>query len=211
MEKKEVKCPKCSTRLAVTNSKGETEKIISCPKCGAKLRVKFNPQPAPSSGGETILPGMEDAPGMPTPPPVPTDDPNGTQFDYPGPGPAPLYGPPAPPPPVAGNDLQPVCTCALICNGNTYRLKPGQNSVGRVSRSIKADVPLQTTDTTISRFHAMIEVTCVNDGTFRAVISNGNNKNMTFVNNTPINQSDKIVLNNGDQIRMGESIIQYVC
>lgn len=187
MEKKNVKCPKCGIKQTVTNSDGASQKVISCRNCGAKLRVKFE-KPA-DNGFETILPPQKGEDKSVTPPPPP-----------------PASAPAAGNGPVVGMN----CPLALLCNGKRYPLQPGQNTVGRISKSINTDVRLEVMDMTISRFHSMIEVQGVSDGTFRAVISNGQNKNVTYVNSTPIQGSDKIVLSNGDTIQMGETVVTFI-
>ena len=184
MEKKNVKCPKCGIKQTVTNSDGASQKVISCRNCGAKLRVKFE-KPA-DNGFETILPPKKGENKAPVPPPPPAPNAAGRG-------------------PVGMN-----CPLALLCNGKRYQLQPGLNKVGRISKSINTDVPLEVKDMTVSRFHSLIEVQGVSDGTFRALISNGQNKNVTYVNTTPIQGSDKIVLNNGDIIQMGETPVQFI-
>lgn len=189
MEKKNVKCPKCGIKQMVTNSDGATQKVISCCNCGAKLRVKFE-KPV-DNGFETILPPMPGDKSASVPPPPPSSTPSPV---VPGRG------------PIGMN-----CPLALLCNGKRYPLQPGLNKVGRISKTIMTDVPLEVKDMTISRYHSLIEVQGVNDGTFRALISNGQNKNVTYVNSTPIQGSDKIVLKNGDVIQMGETPVQFIC
>lgn len=215
MEKKTVKCPKCNTHLAVTNSKGEEQKIISCPRCGTKLRVKFNPQAAPQqpvgAGPATVLPPK---PGKNGVPPLPTSNETGygdiKQNGVPTQG---LYetqlAASKPNIPIP-NTMAPPCTLALLCNNIRYNLKPGLNRIGRSNKSIPLDIALQIKDLTVSRYAALVEVTGVNDETYRAIISNGQNKNTNFVNDIPLQDGDKVLLADGARIKMGETELIFV-
>ena len=68
---------------------------------------------------------------------------------------------------------------------------------------------LDVKDFYMSRRHAKIK--CVNSGkpTFKAIISNDQNKNVTYINGNPLEKDEEIVLVNGCEIRMGETVIIY--
>ena len=62
----------------------------------------------------------------------------------------------------------------------------------------------------MSRLHSVIEVSRMFDGSVRAIIRNADNKNRTFVGGQELVDGDRIVLNYGDVIRMGDVQITYI-
>lgn len=96
----------------------------------------------------------------------------------------------------------------LTCNGATYRLKQGENTIGRWSSHSPASITIRTNDMYMSRFHAIIRIITLPNGDTRATISNGRNKNATFVNNIVLQQGDEIYLNDGDEITMGKTTMK---
>ena len=61
----------------------------------------------------------------------------------------------------------------------------------------------------MSRFHAVIEAVRMNDGSIRTIISNGKNKNPTFVAGVLLSGGDKLILKNGAEIKMGSLLMRY--
>ena len=103
-----------------------------------------------------------------------------------------------------------IMSCALECNGKTYPLEIGENSVGRKATSSSADVQIETNDLYMSREHILITVRRLASGALKADVRNHKNKNATRVNGQQLQPSDAIVLNNGDKIRMGETTVVFV-
>ena len=112
----------------------------------------------------------------------------------------------------AGHISKPVANTAgfLTYNNVRYPLAIGRNTVGRKSSTPQATVQIETYgNNTMSRFHAVIEAVRMADMSIRAIISNGNNKNPTFVSGVLLNGSDKLILKNGAEIKMGNIILRY--
>ena len=98
----------------------------------------------------------------------------------------------------------------LIYNNVRYPLAIGRNTIGRCSSTPQATVQIETNgNKTMSRFHAVIETVRMADMSIRAIISNGSNKNSTFVSGVLLNGSDKLILKNGAEIKMGTVILRY--
>lgn len=99
----------------------------------------------------------------------------------------------------------------LVYNNKKYPLSIGRNTIGRKSSSPKATVLVETPldDKTMSRFHAIIECVRMGDGSIRPIICNGENKNPTFVAGVLLNASDKLVVKNGAEIKMGNILLRF--
>jgi DNA-directed RNA polymerase subunit RPC12/RpoP len=113
--------------------------------------------------------------------------------------------------PVMGPNQAMNTAGALVYNNKTYQLGLGRNTIGRRCSTPKATVLIDTPqgDNTMSRFHAVIENMRMGDGSVRAFISNGENKNPTFVGGILLNGTDKLVLKNGTEIKMGNILLRY--
>lgn len=188
MQEKRVTCTNCGVELSVKNSKNETLKIITCPKCSVKLKVNFPPvtdqEPLQA---KTVL----------------VNTPSGES------------------PTVLGGGLgqsgetqyvaKPIQQKRyyLSYNGNRYPLRIGQNTVGRKAASSAAHVQIETSDLYMSRRHVCIEVLQLGDGNNKVLISNDKNKNATYVNGNLLNKGDRVVLTDGTQIKMGNTIVTY--
>lgn len=97
----------------------------------------------------------------------------------------------------------------LTCNGTTYRLQPGTNTIGRRSEGSQASVKIASSDVYMSRNHATVRVFPLSDGTLGATISNSKNKNATLLNGKELQPGDEIFLNDGDQITMGQTVLYF--
>jgi len=97
----------------------------------------------------------------------------------------------------------------LFLNGKRYPLSAGRNVVGRKASSSDAQVQIETSDLYMSRRHICIEVIRLTDGSTKVFVSNDKNKNSTYVNGCKLNTGDRVVLTNGTQIKMGETIVTY--
>lgn len=100
-------------------------------------------------------------------------------------------------------------SCHLILNGKRYDLQIGRNTIGRKAKTSNADVQLETDDLYMSRQHAIINVRRLPNGGITTSISNDQNKNATLVNGMELAKADEIVLNDGDQIKMGETTVSF--
>lgn len=188
MEVKRIQCPQCGSIYDVPNSKGEKERIFTCKTCQKKLRVKFsNPQINNDEPIDAIT--------------LNPNDKEKTQFGIRN---------------QSGitNDNTIIASKKskkgiLYVNGREYELREGVNTVGKKSANSTASLQLDVNDPYMSRLHSKIN--CVNMGkpTFKAIISNDQNKNMTCINNTPLEKDDEIVLTDGCTIKMAYTIILY--
>ena len=93
--------------------------------------------------------------------------------------------------------------------GRTYQLKSGVNTIGRKATSSPASVQIETNDRTMSRNHAVIEVRNAG-GQMLHILKNGANKNPSYINNALIAANDQLILNNGDRMKFGETILVMV-
>jgi len=197
MEEKKVRiqCPKCKTFLNVGNPKNEPMVQFLCPVCKAPLRVAFQKAPnnnAPSPGETQYVPG----PGYSQP------GTSGGETQYPGGGGLPQPG---------ETQIAPVQAKPgyLLFRGKSYPLQVGPNSVGRAAATSQADVQIETSDRYMSRQHFKIFVHRMTNGGLKAILSNDQNKNATYVNGQKIAGSDQIELADGYQIECGDTIITY--
>ena len=92
--------------------------------------------------------------------------------------------------------------------GRTYQLCIGINTIGRKAASSTASVQIVTDDRTMSRSHAIIEVSNAGGKTIH-ILRNGANKNPSYLNGTVIGPQDQLILNNGDRIRMGNTELTF--
>lgn len=97
----------------------------------------------------------------------------------------------------------------LVCDGVDYLLSEGINIVGRKSESSKATVQIVTDDRYMSRRHSSIKLSTMPDGSQKALISNAENKNRTFINGQELSGNDVLTLSDGDEIKMGHTTMIY--
>lgn len=208
MEIVRVVCPKCQVQLDVKNKLNVEQKVIKCPNCGCQLMVRFSQQPMQAA---PVQPVQAVAPMQPQ-----YQQPQYQQPQYQQPQfqhqayrqPVMDEGSTIP----AGHISKPVSNTAgfLTYNNVRYPLAIGRNTIGRRSSTPQATVQIETNgNNTMSRFHAVIETVRMADMSIRAIISNGSNKNPTFVSGVLLNGSDKLILKNGAEIKMGNIILRY--
>ncbi len=92
--------------------------------------------------------------------------------------------------------------------GRTYQLYMGINTIGREAGSSTASVQITTDDRTMSRSHAIIDVSYAGGKTIH-ILRNGANKNPSYLNGTVIGPQDQLVLNHGDRLRMGNTELTF--
>ncbi len=187
MEIKRVVCKACGVKLEIKNPTGEAVKIIRCPRCKATLQVMFHQPvasaPAPASPDETVLPQHKLTVEKAPSPDETILPPRNTVAD-----PLPL----------------------LMCDDEEYTLKVGQNIVGRRSENGAATVQITTSDRTMSRAHALINVVRLANGSHKAVISNYHNKNHITVNGVELQRDEQLVLSHGAVVELGLTSLTYV-
>ena len=98
----------------------------------------------------------------------------------------------------------------LMVEGALHALEIGNNVVGRWSPSAQADVQLRVNDEYLSRQHVMVNVYRQPDGRLRLTVRNYKNKNETTVNDTPLEQDSVVVVADGDNIKMADTLARVV-
>lgn len=231
MEIVRVVCPKCQVQLDVKNKLNVEQKVIKCPNCGCQLMVRFHQQPMQAAPAQPVQGVQGAVPMQPQYQQPQFQQPQYQQPQYQQPQyqqpqfqqpqfQQPQYQPQPYRRPVmdegstipAGHISKPVANTAgfLIYNNVRYPLAIGRNTIGRRSSTPQATVQIETNgNNTMSRFHAVIETVRMADMSIRAIISNGSNKNPTFVSGVLLNGSDKLILKNGAEIKMGNIILRY--
>lgn len=94
-------------------------------------------------------------------------------------------------------------------NGQPFPLDIGQNIVGRAAASSPANVQVPTPDIYCSRQHVIITVVRMPDNSLCTYIRNFKNKNTTLINGKQLQEGEEIALNEGDRIRMADTIIEF--
>ena len=95
-------------------------------------------------------------------------------------------------------------------NGHPYSTIPlpyGNYDLGRLSSDSSAKIKIAP-DMSMSRIHAGMRTTQKN-GQIVYQITSVKNENPVYVNNQPVGKGKACSLNNGDQIRMGDTIITF--
>ena len=98
----------------------------------------------------------------------------------------------------------------IVYGGREYPLKLGKNIVGRKAQSSSASIQIACNDMYMSRAHAAIDVTRLNNGMVKTVISNFKNKNSTTVNGQTVMEEDRMVLEDGSEIQMGKTVMKFI-
>ena len=196
MNEIKIKCPTCGKVLRLQDAPNINAASFTCPVCEEKhvvgkcQRYVEQPKPMVSSGDETRYGGASARQG---------DDETriGSQ------------------PQCGGSDETRIGSASspavgvLVDNlGRTYQLRSGINTIGRKAASSPASVQIATDDRTMSRSHAVIDVSHAGGKTIH-ILRNGANKNPSFLNGSLIGQHDQLILNNGDRIKMGNTEMTF--
>lgn len=196
MNEIKIKCPTCGKVLRLQDAPNINAASFTCPVCEEKhvvgkcQRYVEQPKPMVSSGDETRYGGASARQG---------DDETriGSQ------------------PQCGGSDETRIGSASspavgvLVDNlGRTYQLRSGINTIGRKAASSPASVQIATDDRTMSRSHAVIDVSHAGGKTIH-ILRNGANKNPSYLNGSLIGQQDQLILNNGDRIKMGNTEMTF--
>ncbi len=196
MNEIKIKCPTCGKVLRLQDAPNINAASFTCPVCEEKhvvgkcQRYVEQPKPMVSSGDETRYGGASARQGG-------DETRIGSQ------------------PQCGGSDETRIGSASspavgvLVDNlGRTYQLRSGINTIGRKAASSPASVQIATDDRTMSRSHAVIEVSHAGGKTIH-ILRNGANKNPSFLNGSLIGQQDQLILNNGDRIKMGNTEMTF--
>lgn len=196
MNEIKIKCPTCGKVLRLQDAPNINAASFTCPVCEEKhvvgkcQRYVEQPKPMVSSGDETRYGGASARQGG-------DETRIGSQ------------------PQCGGSDETRIGSASspavgvLVDNlGRTYQLRSGINTIGRKAASSPASVQIATDDRTMSRSHAVIEVSNAGGNTIH-ILRNGANKNPSYLNGSLIGQQDQLILNNGDRIKMGNTEVTF--
>lgn len=99
----------------------------------------------------------------------------------------------------------------VVDKGLAFQLKEGLNIIGRQSKSSNADIQLPCSSRRMSREHVVIEVRQVpGKGYVHYISLNKQQVNPTYIGSEPLMYGDKIILNEGDIIRLPDMTVRFV-
>lgn len=196
MSEIKIKCPTCGKVLRLQDAPNINAASFTCPVCEEKhvvgkcQRYVEQPKPMVSSGDETRYGGASARQG---------DDETriGSQPQCGGCDETRI-----------GSASRPAVGVLVDNLGRTYQLRSGINTIGRKAASSPASVQIATDDRTMSRSHAVIDVSHAGGKTIH-ILRNGANKNPSYLNGSLIGQQDQLILNNGDRIKMGNTEMTF--
>ena len=196
MNEIKIKCPTCGKVLRLQDAPNINAASFTCPVCEEKhvvgkcQRYVEQPKPMVSSGDETRYGGASARQGG-------DETRIGSQPQCGGSDETRI-----------GSASSPAVGVLMDNMGRTYQLRLGINTIGRKAASSPASVQIATDDRTMSRSHAVIEVSHAGGKTIH-ILRNGANKNPSFLNGSLIGQQDQLILNNGDRIKMGNTEMTF--
>ena len=177
-----IKCPGCGSILPIMNQPDLDKKFVTCPTCKLKSHVAIC---------ERVVEKKDE------------DD---TEYNYRQ---------------KKGDDDtvlgdRPILSMGRLVDvqtGKIYHLKLGKNTIGRkVSNPLPSvSIPIDEVQShnTMSREHAVIEVTRLGDDSYRHFLYNWNNKNGTYINGSPVEKGERFVLCHGQTIKMGQVLLRF--
>ncbi|MBO7068610.1 MAG: FHA domain-containing protein [Bacteroidaceae bacterium] len=177
-----IKCPGCGTILQIKNQPDIEDKSVTCPTCKLKSKI----------GACERIDDQKD------------DD--RTQYNH--------KQESSSEDTILGLDS--VIAIGRLINtqtGSTHPLRLGRNTIGR-----KISDPLPTvtiaieetkTQRTMSREHAIIEVTRLSNGSYRHFLYNWKGKNGTCVDGMPVAEGERVVLTHGQCITLGKVSLRF--
>ena len=197
MSEIKIKCPTCGKILRLQDAPNINAASFTCPVCKEKhivgkcQRYVEQPKPTVSSADETRY-GSGSAQQQ-----------GGDETRI---GSQPQHG--SDDKTRIGSTSRPAVGVLVDNMGRTYQLRSGINTIGRKAASSSASVQIATDDRTMSRSHAVIEVSRAGGKTIH-ILRNGANKNPSYLNGSLIGQQDQLILNNGDRIKMGNTELTF--
>ena len=109
---------------------------------------------------------------------------------------------------VVRNALPKQAQLTDLSTGRSYSLQRGKNTLGRKAATSDATVQIETTDSFMSRNHIGIDVENQNGGIY-CVLYNTRNRNKTLVNGNRVEEGDRIELQNGTMITLGNTQLKF--
>ncbi len=90
-----------------------------------------------------------------------------------------------------------------------YPLPEGTSLIGRRSDSSRAAIAITTSDRSMSREHACIEVKKNAKGGYKHSLSDNNSKNRTLYNRRYLENGEIVVLQDNDEIVLGRTVLRF--
>ena len=79
--------------------------------------------------------------------------------------------------------------------------------IGRKDPLSEAEIQIATGDASLQLVHARLKVAARNDGNHIYIISPYSHETAVFVNQLPLEEGDEVMLNIGDELRMGDTVL----
>jgi pSer/pThr/pTyr-binding forkhead associated (FHA) protein len=104
-------------------------------------------------------------------------------------------------------------TVTVLPYGNTgeqiFHLREGCYIVGRKAFNSDADIRIETDDKMMSRSHARLEVRKDAQGGIIHCLSDNQSKNRTLHNNIFLDEGEEVVLQDNDEIKLGNTLLRF--
>jgi len=102
----------------------------------------------------------------------------------------------------------------LVCNSQRIALQEGKSTIGRKDSKHTASIGIETTDKAMSRLHCQVENIRLKSGKVKTVLSDLRTSEKieqkpVMVNDEPLSAFDQIVLDDGDYIKLGDTVLRY--
>ncbi|WP_291528413.1 FHA domain-containing protein [Bacteroides sp. UBA939] len=198
-----IKCPKCAHTAPLAEFREVPTRTIYCPECNAPFTIRQDKPPktikCSKCGLTNLTAKFTDVPQAvikEAPDDIPTDTSLGDD---------------------SGRMYRPAKLRMQKDEGGwkgtvrDFTLVRGRNVLGRQSPNSSADIRFPTTDTYMSKNHAVIDVVMKpKDSTFEHLLSDNRSTNGTFHNGNRLEQGDEIILSPGDTLRMGRTTFLFI-
>lgn len=194
MSEIKIKCPKCGKVLRLADHPNINNAVFTCPVCKVKSKVgncqRIVDTPMHRIASEETQYSFNHAPSRNT------EETRYVQKSAPAAGGDETI--------VAGKAPVVKVGCLMDGFGRSYQLSVGINTIGRKATTSPATVQIAVDDRYMSRSHAIIEVRNTG-GQVIHILRNGKNQNPSYLNGTLIQANDQLILNNGDNIKFGNT------
>lgn len=102
----------------------------------------------------------------------------------------------------------------IVYNSQKLPLQEGKNTIGRKDSKNTASIGIETSDKGMSRLHCQLDVIRLNNGKVKPVLSDLRDQEKIelkpiFINDEAMTSFDKIVLDDGDYIKLGNTVVRY--
>lgn len=95
----------------------------------------------------------------------------------------------------------------LYYGAAAYPLKEGIQVIGLKDPASKADIQIATGDPSLMKEHAVLKVVPLHNGGYKYIVSSVGKNVPVFVNNLPLQEDDEVVLNIGDELKLGDTVL----